>query len=292
MRVKTKNHSDFLLLLSGHKLTFHDGEGEGFLSLHNAQDNLLDQYKFKSTGKPILSALSNDRYFLQAGNFSYNFRIENAKIVIEKKVEIPIGPNGTVDRIYFFDREKSISVFLNEFEQYNVYIDSANVRLARKETYNTGHLKGISEFTKRPETTPKLIYSRWSKELFLHMPTDASFLSVNLKSNKISMGFIYMEYEQPYTFRRYFDESLDELYVVEENGDQQPELLSVSSFGVADFAKQYRLVDKVQIGFTPVRIMNGQLLYQKIENQGEFFNHVYYFVSLKEASSKDFIKKK
>ena len=291
-KLKTKKYSDFLLLTDASKITLHTWGNESLLSLYSSENMLLDQYKIEEDEKPILTTLGNDRYFLQSGNFSYNFRVANDKIIIEKKVEIPVGPKGTVERIYFFDRAKSVSVFLNEFEQANVYVDSAGVRLTKNEKYNTNHLRGISEFTKRPETTSKIIYSMWSKELFFHMPTDASFLSVNLKSNKISIGFIYMEYNQKYTFRRYFDELSDNLYVLEELGTLSPKLFSVSSFGVAVFSEESEKVHKPQIGFTPSRIINGKLLYKKIEKQGDFFNHEYYLFSPNEAISRGLIKKK
>jgi hypothetical protein len=290
--IKTKNYSDFLLLPNRYKLTYHDWDTASFLSLYSAQNELLDQLQFNLIDKPILESLGNNRYFLQSNEYSYNFKILDSKILIDKKVLIPLGSEGTVERLYFFDGNKSISVFINEIEQYNIYIDSADVRLAKKETYNTGHLKGVGEFAKRQQKTPRAIYSRWSKELFLQMPTDASIVSVSLKSNKISIGFIYMEYAQKYTFRRYFDEVRDKRYVLEENGDQQPELFSVSSFGIADFSREYPLVSKFQIGFTPKRIVDGKLLYNKRESKGDHFNHEYFLVSLEQANSKIFRNKK
>ena len=290
LSIKAKQHSDFLLFPNGTRLAFHDEEEKSFLTLYNEANQQLDQYEFQSQEKPLLLSLGDDRWFLELGDFAYNFAIANEKITLEKKVEISPGPKGTVDRIHFFDRAKSVRVYLNELEQYNIYIDSANVRLKEMEKYNTRHYINSQDFVSKPESTPKAIYSQWSKELFFHLPAEVSFLSIDLKTNEISIGVIYMEYKQSYTFRRYFDEWKDERYTVKEDGDENPELFSVSSFGVIDFSEEYYgLKEENPIQFVPVRIINGMLLYQKVEEKNDQFIHSYYLISPEAARQKNFL---
>lgn len=289
--VKTKHHSDFLLFPNGDRLVFHTGKDESILTLYNEGNQKLDEYAFQALEQPLLVTLSDNRCFLQLGDFAYNFSIEKGNIVLEEKVEIIPGPEGTIDRIHFFDREKSVRMYLNKLEQFNVYIDSAGVRIKELEKYNSPYRIQSKDLVPKPKNTPKIIYSQWTKELFFHLPADASFLSVDLGTNEISIGVIRMEYKQSYTFRRYFDEWKDQRYVLKEDGAQLPELFPVSSFSVVDFAKEYNLLKKTKaIQFVPIRIINEKLLYRKVEEKNNHWMHTYYLIEPDFASQKNFLE--
>lgn len=293
---KAESKLEFLYLSNDSKITFHDWNGKGLLSLYDESSSLVDQQEIDAAPlkdeEIILLYLGGSRYFLQTEKHSYNFRIDASKIVIEEKRDIPDGPRGTVKRIFFFDGPKSITVFLNEFEQYNVFVDSADVQIDKKESFGTSHLGNIKQFVQRPVDTPIVTYSSFSKELFFHLPTEVSFLSVSLALNKISYGLIYMEYQQKYTFRRYFDQLADQRFVLKENGDDGLHLFTVSGFDVITFSNEYQSnVEMWPVSFTPSGIVDGKLLLKRALDKAEGKFYEYYLIEIEEANDKKVLDK-
>lgn len=293
---KAQKNLKLLYLSDNRKVTFHDWDNKGFLSLYDQNDSLVDQQELyiapPTEEEIILLSLGKGRYFLQAEGHSYNFKIDASKIIREEVRPIPKGPKGTVKRVAFFDGPKSITVYLNELEQYNVYIDSAGVQIDKMEKFYASHLGNIKQFVQRPVETPIVTYSPFSKELFFHLPTEVSFLSVSLKKNDISIGLIYMEYQQKYSFRRYFDQLSDQRYVLKENGDDGLHLFTVSGFDVITFSNEYQSNVKMwPVSFTPSGIVDGKLLLNKVFDKADGKFYEYYLVTIEDAKDKKILGK-
>ncbi|NVK82941.1 MAG: hypothetical protein HWE21_01395 [Cytophagia bacterium] len=274
-----------LLLLPGQqKLTFHQWNNEAYVSLYGENNKLIDQlpidYKSDEISETILAALGENRYFLQAGSESYNFHIESDKISLLETKALPKAPRGTIKTIFFFDAQKSLIVFINEREQYNVYIDSAGTSLKRTETYGTSHQGGVQKHPQRPQGTPVFIYSQAHKELFIHLPTDVSFLVIGFNPPDILKAGIYVEYGQQYTFRRYYDEATHQRYLLKEDGEKLT-LFKSHGFAPRHFTSDYQAIDKGWIlDFTPLGIYNGQLLKRNVINEGKSNLHKFYLIPL------------
>lgn len=278
---------DFRLLLlpDQQKLTFHQWGNEAFVSLYDQTNKLIDQlpinYKSDEISETILAALGENTYFLQAGLESYNFHIESDKITLLETKPLPKAPRGTVKTIFFFNAQKSVIVFLNEREQYNIYIDSAGTSLKKTESFGTGHQGGVQSHPQRPEDTPVFIYSEIHQELFLHLPTDISFVVISLlHPPDILKAVIYVEYGQQYTFRRYYDEATHQRYLLKEDGEKLT-LFKSNGFAPRHFTSDYQAIDEGWVlDFTPHSIYDGQLLKSNVIGEGKSKLHEFYLIPL------------
>lgn len=267
LSVEAYNEAQLLFLNESSVLSFHDTKTDYVIRLLDGNGKEKDEFIFPKPEQPrtksLLYKLSIDRFFLTVDGSSFNFCVEKGEISLTDKKPFPSPPRGTVKTMYFFDGPKSATVFLNNKEQYNVYLDSAGIRLGEKETFNTSHIGNISGFAKRLTQTPDFIYSYQTKELFFHMPTDVSFLSLDLKKNEIDIGLIYLEYKQKYVFRRYFDQISGERYAVKQDG-KQFSFFETPSFGVARFSESiYALTDPLSLKYIPEAVINEKVLIRR-----------------------------
>ncbi|MGW8122015.1 hypothetical protein ACV07N_05090 [Roseivirga echinicomitans] len=260
---KTTAQLDLIVLTSGKIITLERHNTKTVLAFYNG-DQLVDELELNISAKeeevPVFLSLGAERFFLQLGDYAFNFTVSQNKIVQEKKVAIPDGPMGTTEKVLFIDDGISVEHYLNSREQYNVYIKLEGKLLKKNEKFNTSHLGALDSFQKTPKTTPRLIYSPLNKELFFHQPTDISYVGVELSEPDINIGLMYLEPNQSYTLRRYFDQITGDRYVLKEDKENRT-LLKVSSFKGSPFDNEYQTTpNKWGVSETPYAIVGGKLL--------------------------------
>tara|TARA_R110001599_G_scaffold351069_2_gene582122 strand:- start:945 stop:1868 length:924 start_codon:yes stop_codon:yes gene_type:complete len=280
---KTTAQLELIVLTSGKITTLERHNTKTILALYNG-GQLVDELELNIITKeeevPVFLSLGAERFFLQLGDYAFNFWVSQNKIVQEKKVAIPDGPLGATEKILFIDDNISVEHYLNSREQYNVYIKLDGKLLKKNEKFNTSHLGGLASFQKTPKTTPRLIYSPFNKELFFHQPTDISYVRVELSEPDITIGLMYLEYNQSYTLRRYFDQLTGNRYVLKEN-KQKRTLLKVSSFNGSPFDNEYQTTpNKWDVNKTPYAIVGGKLLIKETKKVKDLNEYRFYLKEL------------
>lgn len=260
---QSSDQIEMLLMPKGEILILEKSKiAQLILFVDNKEVDRVELNEINDKGLAIILSLNEEKFFVQADDHSYQFDIKNGELNRIQHKLVPRDLKGAEKSILFLSLNREVEFYLNDKGQYNVIVRDSSKILEKLETFNTSHIGAIDTFLKKPEATPDVIYSHFTKELFFHQPVDISYVAVDLWPPEIHYGLMYLEMNQNYTLRRYFDQRNSDRFVLKELPNSL-ELVKVSDFNGADFAGELRTnKERWSLMQAPHSIHNGRVLFE------------------------------